>query len=69
VHSESLNTNRNGAAVAARTEQADMWRLKFGSYLVLIICLAAGTLALPWGVQVAILPAAVVFGWSQSGGL
>lgn len=50
-------------------KREDMRRLRLGSYLVLVICLGAGTLALPWGVQVAILPAAVIFGWSQSGGL
>jgi hypothetical protein len=73
VHSELLDTNRNGAVPALNTTaelgRKDAWKLRFVSYVVLTVCLAAGTLAVPWGLQVTILPAAIVFGWSQSGGL
>jgi hypothetical protein len=37
-------------------------------YVLLFGGLAAGVLAVPYSLRVALLPAAVVFGWSQIGG-
>jgi hypothetical protein len=39
------------------------------SYTLLFIGLAAGILVLPFSRRAALLPAAVIFGWSQLGGL
>jgi hypothetical protein len=39
------------------------------SYLLLFAGLAVGILALPFSARAALLPAAVIFGWSQIGGL
>lgn len=39
------------------------------SYLLLIVSLCAGTLLIPVAPRVALLAAAVIFGWSQIGGL
>ncbi len=39
------------------------------SYAVVFVALAAGTMAVPASPRAALLPAAVVFGWCQIGGL
>lgn len=39
------------------------------SHVLLSVGLAAGIMAIPFSLQVALLPAAVIFGWSQIGGL
>jgi hypothetical protein len=39
------------------------------SYVVLVAGLAVGLIAIPFSLQLALLPAAVIFGWSQIGGL
>jgi len=39
------------------------------SYVLLFAGLAAGILAVPFSLRIALLPAVVVFGWSQIGGL
>ncbi len=39
------------------------------SYAILVVGLAAGTIAMAFDLRLALLPAAVVFGWSQIGGL
>ncbi len=38
-------------------------------YAVLVAGLAAGSLAIPFSPRLALLPAAVIFGWTQIGGL
>jgi hypothetical protein len=39
------------------------------SYVLLIAVLSIGTMILPFGPRAALLAAAVIFGWSQIGGL
>lgn len=39
------------------------------SYPLLFVGLAIGLIAVPLSLRVALLPAAVIFGWSQIGGL
>jgi hypothetical protein len=39
------------------------------SYALLFTGLAVGIVALPFSLRAALLPAAVIFGWSQIGGL
>lgn len=39
------------------------------SHLVLLSGLVVGTVAAPFNLKVALLPMALVFGWSQIGGL
>lgn len=39
------------------------------SYVLLFAGLAVGTMTLPFSLRAALLPAAVIFGWSQIGGL
>jgi len=39
------------------------------SHLVLLSSLIVGTVAAPFNLKVALLPTALVFGWSQIGGL
>jgi len=39
------------------------------SYALLLVGLAAGIMALPFSPHLAMLPAALMFGWSQIGGL
>ena len=39
------------------------------SYALLLMALAAGIIALRYEIRFALIPAAVVFGWTQIGGL
>lgn len=39
------------------------------SYVLLFMGLAVGIMTIPFSLRAALLPAAVVFGWSQIGGL
>ena len=39
------------------------------SYALLLVGLAAGMMVVPFSLHLALLPAAVIFGWSQIGGL
>jgi hypothetical protein len=39
------------------------------SYALLLIGLAVGILVLPFSLRTALLPAALIFGWTQIGGL
>jgi hypothetical protein len=39
------------------------------TYAVLIMCMASGVAAIPFGPRIALIPAAVMFGWAQTGGL
>lgn len=47
----------------------ELSRLKPVSYTILALCMGAGLVTFPLGLEAAVLPAAVVFGWSQIGGL
>lgn len=38
-------------------------------YALLLAAFAAGMTTLPFSIRAAVLPAAVIFGWSQIGGL
>ena len=44
-------------------------RLDHASYLLLFACLTCGVAIVPFHTKLALLPAAVVFGWSQIGGV
>lgn len=39
------------------------------SYALLLLGLAGGIMAVPFSLHLALLPAALIFGWSQIGGL
>lgn len=39
------------------------------SYVLLFAGLSVGAMTMPFSLRVALLPAAIIFGWSQIGGL
>jgi len=44
-------------------------RFRVFTYIVLLVSLGAGVLAIHFDLSLALIPAALVFGWSQIGGL